>query len=49
MISERTHMRLDLARKLRDEKPGSWYCEPCAVAVYDRRCPRCGKLERDKT
>ena len=26
----------------------AWYCEPCAVAVYDRRCPHCGKLERDK-
>lgn len=26
----------------------SWYCEPCAVAVYERRCPHCGKLECDK-
>lgn len=25
----------------------SWYCEPCAVEVYERRCPHCGKLERD--
>lgn len=20
----------------------SWYCEPCAVEVYERRCPHCG-------
>lgn len=26
----------------------SWYCEPCAVAVYERRCPHCGKLKDDK-
>jgi predicted RNA-binding protein with PUA domain len=27
----------------------SWYCEPCAVEVYDRRCPHCGKTERERT
>jgi hypothetical protein len=25
----------------------SWYCEPCAVEVYGRRCLHCGKLKRD--
>lgn len=29
--------------------PRSWYCEPCAVEVYERRCPHCGKLEKDKS
>lgn len=27
----------------------SWFCDPCKVEVYERRCPHCGKLERDKT
>lgn len=27
----------------------SWYCEQCAVEVYERRCPHCGKLEKDKS
>lgn len=26
----------------------SWYCEPCAVEVYERRCPHCGKLQNEK-
>jgi hypothetical protein len=26
----------------------SWYCEACAVEVYDRRCPHCGKLKSEK-
>lgn len=25
----------------------SWYCDKCHVEVYERRCPHCGKLERD--
>jgi rubrerythrin len=25
----------------------SWWCEPCSVEVYDRRCPHCGKLKGD--
>lgn len=27
----------------------SWYCDQCHVEVYDRRCPHCGKLEKDKS
>gem|GEM_PF-6690130 len=27
----------------------SWYCHKCAVEVYDRRCPHCGKLEDDES
>lgn len=27
----------------------SWYCERCAVEVYERRCPHCGKLKGDRT
>lgn len=27
----------------------SWYCDPCSVEVYDRRCPHCGKTKREKT
>lgn len=27
----------------------SWYCDQCAVEVYDRRCQHCGKLKGDKT
>ena len=38
-----------LASALASVKGQSWYCVPCAVEVYDRRCPHCGKLERDKT
>lgn len=26
----------------------SWWCEPCSVEVYHRRCPHCGKLKGDK-
>lgn len=29
-------------------EPRSWYCEPCAVEVYDRVCKICGKTERQK-
>lgn len=25
----------------------SWYCDQCHVEVYDRRCPHCGKTERE--
>ena len=24
----------------------SWYCDQCAVEVYDRTCPHCGKTKR---
>jgi len=27
--------------------PYSWFCDPCKVEVYERRCPHCGKLERE--
>jgi rubrerythrin len=27
----------------------SWYCDPCAVEVYERRCPHCGKTKREKS
>lgn len=27
----------------------SWYCEPCAVEVYDRACPHCGKTKRQRS
>lgn len=30
-------------------EPPSWWCEPCKVEVYARRCPHCGKLEKDRT
>ena len=30
-------------------KPSSWYCDQCCVEVYERRCPHCGKTEREKT
>lgn len=26
----------------------SWYCEPCAVEVYQLRCPHCGKSKRER-
>jgi hypothetical protein len=26
----------------------SWYCEPCAVEVYDRCCKICGKTRRQR-
>lgn len=26
----------------------SWFCDPCKVEVYERRCPHCGKTEREK-
>jgi hypothetical protein len=32
-----------------DAGASSWFCEPCKVEVYDRRCRHCGKLERDQT
>lgn len=25
----------------------SWYCERCAVEVYERRCLHCGKLKHE--
>lgn len=25
----------------------SWYCDQCHVEVYERRCPHCGKTERE--
>lgn len=28
--------------------PTSWYCEPCAVEVYARACPHCGKTKRQR-
>lgn len=31
-----------------DEKASSWFCDPCKVEVYERRCPHCGKLERER-
>jgi predicted RNA-binding protein with PUA domain len=34
---------------VREAKPPSWFCYQCKVEVYERRCPHCGKLERDKT
>lgn len=27
----------------------SWYCDRCAVEVYDRTCPHCGKTKRQRT
>lgn len=30
-------------------QPEPWYCNNCAVAVHDRRCVHCGKLEKDKS
>lgn len=27
----------------------SWYCHKCAVEVYERRCPHCGKLEHEES
>lgn len=27
----------------------SWYCEPCAVEVYDRVCRHCGKTRRQQS
>jgi hypothetical protein len=27
----------------------SWYCEPCAVEVYDLRCTHCGKTKREQS
>lgn len=38
------------ARKILDASSmaGSWYCEPCAVEVRERRCPHCGKLKGDR-
>lgn len=27
----------------------SWYCEPCAVEVYDRICQHCGKTKRQRS
>jgi hypothetical protein len=27
----------------------SWFCDPCKVEVYERRCPHCGKTERERT
>lgn len=27
----------------------SWFCDPCKVEVYERRCPHCGKLEHEKS
>jgi predicted RNA-binding protein with PUA domain len=26
----------------------SWYCEQCAVEVYQTRCRHCGKTRREK-
>jgi len=26
----------------------SWWCEPCAVEVHDRRCVHCGKLKSER-
>jgi hypothetical protein len=31
-----------------EKLPKSWWCDTDKVEVYDRRCPHCGKLERDK-
>ena len=33
----------------RESATPSWYCEPCAVEVYERTCPHCGKTEREPT
>lgn len=33
-----------LGKKLTEE---SWYCEPCAVEVYQYRCKYCGKNENE--
>lgn len=33
-----------------DEPPrDSWYCDQCAVEVYERRCPHCGKTRRERS
>lgn len=29
-------------------RPSSWYCEPCAVEVYQLRCVHCGKTKRER-
>lgn len=26
-----------------------WYCDQCAVEVYDRTCPHCGKTKRQRS
>jgi predicted RNA-binding protein with PUA domain len=28
--------------------PVDWYCDQCHVAVYERRCPHCGKTKRER-
>lgn len=32
---------------VQEVEPYSWFCDPCKVEVYERRCRHCGKLERD--
>jgi hypothetical protein len=40
-IETSREMKLILSRR-------SWYCEPCAIEVYQPRCPHCGKTHREK-
>lgn len=49
---ERTNEKYSRASTKEDEPDpdalaSSWFCEPCKVEVYDRRCRHCGKLERE--
>lgn len=33
---------------LKDKAVQSWYCDRCAVEVYQVRCPHCGKTQRER-
>lgn len=40
-------VRISQVAKVPDRK--SWYCEPCAVEVYDRTCLHCGKTRLQRS
>lgn len=43
----RSTLAAAVAQALAAKQPkASWYCDQCAVEVYDRTCPHCGKTKR---